>query len=127
MFLLMIWLLMAIGCAVIANAKNRSGVGWFLIGTIFGIFALIVIACLPRETRYLDTPQGRLASGRARKCPECAELVQPEAKICRYCGHRFNEIALGPDEELPEHDLYEPPPPPTAWQKIWWDPHGGRR
>lgn len=34
----------------------------------------------------------RLWPGREmRQCPACAELVLAEAKVCRYCGHRFEE------------------------------------
>lgn len=34
-------------CSFIANSKNRDAGGWFLLGVIFGIFALIAIAAVP--------------------------------------------------------------------------------
>lgn len=27
-----------------------------------------------------------------RKCPQCAELVKAEARICRFCGHSFENV-----------------------------------
>jgi Uncharacterised protein family UPF0547 len=28
-----------------------------------------------------------------KKCPACAETVQGDAKVCRYCGHNFEQAA----------------------------------
>lgn len=95
----LIWIGCAVACGAIASGKNRSGFGWFLLGLILGIVGLVIIAALPRAENYLDTPQGRLESGRAKKCPECAELVQPDARVCKHCGTRF----MAPPEPEPDN------------------------
>lgn len=47
---IVLWLLFAVFSAVIASAKNKSAVGWFLIGLFFGPFGLVV-GLLPSESQ----------------------------------------------------------------------------
>jgi hypothetical protein len=44
--LVIFWLFMAVCTALIASRKGRNAVGWFLLGAVFGIFALIIVAIL---------------------------------------------------------------------------------
>ena len=54
-----IWGLCAVTAAVIANGKGRSGAGWFLLGLALGIFAVIMIACLPAVQQPAPPPPSR--------------------------------------------------------------------
>jgi hypothetical protein len=39
--------------------------------------------------RMLVSSRTRLGDDR-RPCPQCAERIKRDAKVCRYCGHRFD-------------------------------------
>ena len=43
-----IWLLCGGACAYIGSQKGRSGGLWFLSGCLFGVFALVAVACVPK-------------------------------------------------------------------------------
>jgi hypothetical protein len=98
-----VWFLFAVFSAVIAVNRGRSGIGWFLIGGIFGVFGLLV-AALPRIERDSDRDDD------ARKCPYCAEVVKAEAIKCRFC-----QSTLVPIEPIEE----EEPPGLTAWGPVY--------
>lgn len=82
--LIVLWLLFAGACAVIAANKGRSTLGWFVLGFLFGPFALLVVAVLSRN-EHAQVRRG-LQSGDLRTCPFCAEPVRVEATRCRYCN-----------------------------------------
>lgn len=45
---LVIWLLCAVVCGMVANSKGRSVGGWaFWGGIVLGFIGIIIIACLP--------------------------------------------------------------------------------
>lgn len=47
MELFLVWMLLAVVAMFIAQSKGRNMGGWFVLGLIFGIFAVIVVAVMP--------------------------------------------------------------------------------
>jgi hypothetical protein len=47
---LIIWLLVALATAFLAARKNRSFIGWLVIGLVIPVVGLILILVLPEKT-----------------------------------------------------------------------------
>lgn len=86
---LVIWLLCGVVAAVAASNKGRSGCGWFLLGVLLGPFGMI-LALVVGDRR---SPEQGGPIGPMRRCPHCAELIQPAARVCRHCDRQVDPVA----------------------------------
>ena len=81
-----------------AGAAIGGGLFAFLTGGVAVVMAIICLIgfaisyLIGREMK----PEAPEANAATRKCPECAELVQAEARKCRFCG-----ASLVASEEVP--------------------------
>ncbi|GLH75072.1 hypothetical protein GETHLI_35750 [Geothrix limicola] len=59
----------------IAHKRNRSALWmWFGVHPLGGWITYAVLACLPT----------------LKNCPQCAEKVKENAKVCHFCQHPFD-------------------------------------
>ena len=87
MDLFIFWLVCAFVAAAVASAKGRSVGGWFVIGLIFGIFAVIVVAVISSKKAPAVIVGSEVATPETHvRCPECRELVRNDARRCKHCG-----------------------------------------
>lgn len=83
----------AILCALLASSRGRSVAGWAILGALFPLIALLILALLPSLAAPKLAEQRvtvALAEGRT-SCPHCAELILPAAKICPHCRQPLEE------------------------------------
>lgn len=85
---LIVYAMASLACGILgsfmAQSKGRSRFLGFFLGFAFAPFGLVSAAMLATDERG-NTRRG-LLTGELRKCPECAEPIQREARKCRYCG-----------------------------------------
>jgi hypothetical protein len=92
---IVVWLALCAAVAAYARSKGHSETGSFLLALFLSPLVGFVFAlAMQPDEKKVAAAQGK------KKCPQCAEFVQPEAKICRFCQHKFTEDI--PPEPLTE-------------------------
>lgn len=76
------WIVIAGFTAAVASSKGRSGFGWFVLGCLFSLIALIAVAVMPSLKASADVPTPETHV----RCPDCRELVRNDARKCKHCG-----------------------------------------
>lgn len=69
--------------ATIARKKGRRFAPWWVYGFLLFIVALPHALLLKSDVTQIEVQQ---AAQGLKKCPFCAEMIKPDARVCRYCG-----------------------------------------
>jgi len=79
-FIVIAWLVLCGAAATYASSKGRSGAGIFFLSLFLSPLVGFVVALVMEPN-----PQ-RIAEAKGmKKCPGCAQFVQPDAKTCPFC------------------------------------------
>ena len=109
------WIVCAVVAGIVASNKNRLALAWALWTLLLSPLLLLILLALPRKepsappaiasksermarqpVRFSPQPAPAErfvqpeAAADTKACPECAETVKAAAKVCRFCGYRFD-------------------------------------
>lgn len=104
-----LWLFFAVLVALLARKRGRSSGIWFFLAIVLspigaGLLVLILqdlsgpmTVRVIAEEKPAVAPMPRsgglyAAAASEKKCPDCAEMVKVEARICRHCRYEFPPV-----------------------------------
>jgi hypothetical protein len=76
------WLILSILGGAIASSKGRSGIGFFFLS----VFLTPLVGILAAAFMPSLKPAAGVDTRERVPCFKCAELVLPEAVVCKHCG-----------------------------------------
>lgn len=106
MIFILAWLVSAIAVPILARRKGRDFGRWLVVGILLGPLAFILLLVMGSQQEVLDERAVRYGEGK--KCPECAEIVKPDALVCRYCGQKFSQDSIEECERRTLRTVYAP-------------------
>ena len=73
-----------------SSERNLDSWAYVIAYVLFGLGVLVSALTRPAQVGISTNFNDIVASTDLKKCPSCAELVQVQAKVCRFCQHTFD-------------------------------------
>jgi len=81
-----------------AEKRGKSGALWVLllivasvVGNFIG-FIIVIVIWLATRPPIGGAPQQMEQSSSDRRCPNCGRVIPLDARVCPYCGKKFEEF-----------------------------------
>jgi DNA-directed RNA polymerase subunit M/transcription elongation factor TFIIS len=85
-FIFIGWFVLCGAVGKYAENKGRNGIGIFFLSFFLSpLVGFVVALAMSPDEKKVAAAQGK------KRCPECAEYIQPDAKVCRFCQYKFPE------------------------------------
>lgn len=84
MIILLCWVLLAVLVGRYAREKGLNGAWFFFVSVFLSPLVGFLMVLVSATDRTLAAQKSGL-----KECSDCAEYVEQDARICRFCGNRF--------------------------------------
>jgi RNA polymerase subunit RPABC4/transcription elongation factor Spt4 len=92
---LFIGLILAFFISRDAGKRNMNEGLWFLIVLILSIVGIILYLIVRNPLPSSSDNENIKCESELKKCPDCAEYIKVDARVCRFCGFRFTTKGEG--------------------------------
>ena len=82
---LVIWILVGIWVYKDAEKRGKSGALWLIIVILLGFIGIIIWLIVRPPIGGEKTAES------GRRCPNCGRPIPMDARVCPYCGKKFEE------------------------------------
>ena len=90
MEILVLWFVLAVVVAIVAETRGRIAPGWFILSAVLSpVISFALLLALPKvgkAARVKDAEGNAITEETHTRCPDCKELVRIDARKCKHCG-----------------------------------------